>query len=321
MNYPKYYIGPMSKNIVDAILEYCSETGNKIGLIPSRRQVECDGGYVNNWTTENFSKYANKLLIKRDHSGPSQGYTDDDGFNSLSYDCKHLDMIHIDPWKKYPTYEEGLHWTVKMIKFCYNKNPNIEFEVGTEESIRKFTTIEIDILLTDLELTLTQQEYTQIKYVVIQSGTSLKGTSNTGDYDKDRLLSMIKIAKKHSLLSKEHNGDYIPTNLIKEKFSLGLDAINIAPEFGLIETQTYLDSGIDIDKFYNICYDSMRWEKWVSQDFIPEKNKEELIKICGHYVLSNPKFLEIKPNIDREIKDNVKNKLSELIKDTGAPHE
>ena len=65
----------------------------------------------------------------------------------------------------------------------------------------------------------------------------------------------------------------------------------------------------------------MRWEKWVSQDFIPEKNKEELIKICGHYVLSNPKFLEIKPNIDREIKDNVKNKLSELIKDTGAPHE
>ena len=47
---------------VDAILEYCSETGNKIGLIPSRRQVEYDGGYVNNWTTETFSKYANKLL-------------------------------------------------------------------------------------------------------------------------------------------------------------------------------------------------------------------------------------------------------------------
>ena len=57
MIYPKYYIGPMSQNIVDAIIEFCDETNNKIGLIPSRRQVEWDGGYVNNWTTEIFSKY------------------------------------------------------------------------------------------------------------------------------------------------------------------------------------------------------------------------------------------------------------------------
>tara|TARA_R110002096_G_C14639352_1_gene725453 strand:+ start:2327 stop:3283 length:957 start_codon:yes stop_codon:yes gene_type:complete len=314
--YPKYYIGPMSKNVVDAILEFSFETGHKIGFIPSRRQVEYSGGYVNNWTTVEFAEHVKgKALIKRDHSGPGQGYTDDDGYESLKYDCENLDMIHIDPWKQYPAYEEGLQWTVDMIKFCHKQNPDIEFEVGTEESIRKFETQEIDTLLTDLKLYLTQQEYRQIKYIVIQSGTSLKGNSNTGDYDRDRLLLMINVAKKHSLLCKEHNGDYIPTNLIKEKFNLGLDAINIAPEFGLIETQSYLDSAIDIDKFYNICNDSMRWRKWVSSDFIPENNKKELIRICGHYVLSNPKFLEIKPNIDREIKNNIKNKLYELIKD------
>ena len=49
---PKFYIGPMSLNVVDSILEYTQETGNQIGLIPSRRQVEWNGGYVNNWTTE-----------------------------------------------------------------------------------------------------------------------------------------------------------------------------------------------------------------------------------------------------------------------------
>ena len=105
--YPKYYIGPMSKNIVDAIIEFFNETGNEIGLIPSRRQVEWDGGYVNNWNTEEFSKYSNKLLLKRDHAGPGQGYYEDDGFLSLENDCKYLDMIHIDPWKKYPKYENG----------------------------------------------------------------------------------------------------------------------------------------------------------------------------------------------------------------------
>ena len=64
--YPKYYIGPMTKNVVDAIIEFCDETNNNIGLIPSRRQVEFDGGYVNNWKTKDFTEYVNgKLLIKR----------------------------------------------------------------------------------------------------------------------------------------------------------------------------------------------------------------------------------------------------------------
>ena len=310
MIYPKYYIGPMSQNIVDAIIKFCDETNNKIGLIPSRRQVEWGGGYVNNWTTETFSKYTDKLILKRDHSGPGQGYTDDDGFKSLEYDCKYLNMIHIDPWKKYPSYEEGLNWTLKMIKFCYNKNPNIEFEVGTEESIRRFSPTDIDILLTDLKLNLTNKEFNQIKYAVIQSGTSLKETTNTGEYDKYRLTSMIQVVKNHNLLSKEHNGDYIPANLIKEKMKLGLDAINIAPEFGLIETQTYIDNGIDIDKFWKICFNSKRWEKWVSSDFDPYTQKLDLIKICGHYVLSTPEFLKIKPNVDNIIKSNIKNKLN-----------
>ena len=314
MIYPKYYIGPMSQNIVDAIIEFCDETNNKIGLIPSRRQVEWDGGYVNNWTTEIFSKYTDKLILKRDHSGPGQGYTDDDGFKSLEYDCKYLNMIHIDPWKKYPTYEEGLTWTLKMIKFCYNKNPNIEFEVGTEESIRRFSPTDIDILLTDLKLNLTNKEFNQIKYAVIQSGTSLKETTNTGEYDKDRLVSMIKIVKKHDLLSKEHNGDYISVELIKEKMNLGLDAINIAPEFGLIETLSYVHEGINIDKFWKICYDSKRWEKWVDNNFDPYTQKLDLIKICGHYVLSTPEFLKIKPNVDNIIKSNIKNKLNELYR-------
>ena len=313
-NYPKFYIGPMSLNVVDSILEYTQETGNQIGLIPSRRQVEWNGGYVNNWTTEIFSKYANKLVLKRDHAGPGQGYKDDDGFKSLEYDCKYLNMIHIDPWKKYSSYEEGLTWTLKMIKFCYNENPNIEFEVGTEESIRKFNAKDIDILLTDLRLNLTNKEFNQIKYAVIQSGTSLKENTNTGEYDKNKLISMIEIVKNHNLLSKEHNGDYIPVSLIKEKMDLGLDAINIAPEFGLIETQAYINyfDYSNINKFWKICYDSKRWEKWVDDNFDPYTQKLDLIKICGHYVLSDPEFLKIKPNIDNKIKTNIKNKLYEL---------
>ena len=316
----RYFIGPMSKNIVDAILEFCEETKNEIALIPSRRQVEWDGGYVNNWTTKEFSTHALPLTLQRDHAGPGQGATDDDGYESLKHDCEYLDLIHIDPWKKYPVFADGLEETIKMIKYCYKLNPEIQYEVGTEEAIRRFEPYELADLMHQLQHRLPLEVYKQIKYLVIQSGTSLKGTNQTGTYDSERLKEMIGVCKQFNILSKEHNGDYIPVSVIHEKFDLGLDAINIAPEFGLIETQTYLDEiGSDekmFDHFWQICYDSKKWVKWVNPGFDPYYNKKELVKICGHYVLSHPEFLsKIKaqfPNIDQEIKNNIKNKLKEL---------
>ena len=315
----KYFIGPMSKNIVDAIVEFCANTGNTIAFIPSRRQVEWDGGYVNNWTTEEFSKYVTTLPLQRDHSGPGQGNNDDDGLESLAHDAKYFQLIHIDPWKKYPGYVDGLEQTIKMIKFALEINPQLIFEVGTEEAIRPFEADELNQLVIDLWAALPKETYKQIKYLVIQSGTSLKGTNQTGNYDAERLKEMVKVAQRHDLISKEHNGDYIPVETIKEKFDLGLDCINIAPEFGLIETQTYLDEIKDskiFDRFWQICYDSKKWVKWVSPSFDPYYNKEQLIKICGHYVLSYPEFIsEIKsqfPGIDEKIKLNVTRKLNQL---------
>lgn len=320
---PKYFIGPMSKNVVDTIIEFCNKTNNNIGLIPSRRQVEWNGGYVNEWTTKEFSEYikskTDKILLVRDHSGPKQGQSEDDGYFSLSEDCKYLDLIHIDPWKKYSAFNLGLGETIKMIEYCYDLNPDIRYEVGTEEAIRRFEPYELDTLVNQLKSRLSPEIYNQIQYLVIQSGTSLKGTNQTGNYDATRLKEMIEVCKHHNLISKEHNGDYIPVSVIKEKFDLGLKSINIAPEFGLIETQTYLDNIKEdaiFNEYWKICYESKKWEKWVNKDFDPIINKEELIKICGHYVLSDFRFLtNIKshfPNIDQQIKNNIKNKLEEL---------
>lgn len=318
----KYFIGPMSKNVVDSILEFTQETGNKIAFIPSRRQIEYNGGYVNNWTTAEFKKYVGESLIVRDHSGAEQGYTSDDGYDSLREDCKYFDVIHIDPWKKYQIFEDGLTETINMIKFCHDLNENIQFEVGTEQSIRYFSPEELYRFVSELKIRLSESEFNQIKYLVIQSGTALKGNVNTGSYDKERLLSMISVCKSFNLISKEHNGDYIPVSLIREKFDLGLDSINIAPEFGLIETNTYLDyfeknTRLDLEEvFFQICLDSGRWQKWVDKDFIPEENKRQLIRICGHYVLTTEEFMKkIKSqisDIDLTIKNKIKNKLFEL---------
>tara|TARA_Y100000361_G_C11144552_1_gene337209 strand:- start:361 stop:1281 length:921 start_codon:yes stop_codon:yes gene_type:complete len=305
----KYFIGPMSKNVVDAIIDF-----GGIGFIPSRRQVEYNGGYVNNWTTKEFSNYVNgRAVIQRDHGGAGQGYIDDDGKESFKNDAIFFDLIHVDPWKKYSNFIEGVEETISNMIFIHNINPKIKFEVGTEEAIRRFSVDELNLLLNKLsELPF----FDNIEYAVVQSGVGLDlgNQINTGSYNPKRLERMIEVCKKYNVKSKEHNGDYLDEQDYKDRFDLGLDSINIAPEFGQIETLCYLEEmKDDIEDYYQICYDSKRWVKWVDENFIPENNKKELIKICGHYVFSDDKFLNIKPNIDNKIKKTIKDKLSLLV--------
>jgi len=325
---PKFFIGPMSKNIVDTIIDFCNKNNTSIGLIPSRRQVEFNGGYVNNWKTSEFTDYVrsktNHVLLVRDHSGPGQGQFEDDGYESLTEDCKFFDIIHIDPWKKYPSFNLGLKETIRMIEHCYELNPNLQYEIGTEEAIRRFEPYELEELIIQLKDKLGPIIFDKIKYLVIQSGTSLKETTQTGEYDKDRLIDMVRVSRKYGLISKEHNGDYLPIDLIKEKFNYGLDSINIAPEFGVIETKVVLDEIVKnsqndlFEKFYSICYDSKKWVKWVDKNFKPENNKKDLILISGHYVISNDSFISLKKqldnNIDYKIKNQIEDKLIKMYK-------
>ena len=60
-------IGPMSVNCVDVSIDIADEYNIPLMLIASRRQVDTKffgGGYVNNWSTEEFSKYVKKKSKK-----------------------------------------------------------------------------------------------------------------------------------------------------------------------------------------------------------------------------------------------------------------
>jgi hypothetical protein len=311
----------MSKNVVDSVIEFSA--GEHMVFIPSRRQIEWNGGYVNNWTTKEFVRYVKSknpnILIERDHGGPGQGTIDDDGIESMKHDARYMDIIHIDPWKKYPQFEDGLQWTIDLITMCYEINPEIVYEIATEEGIRKFEVDELDRLVNELKTRLDSHVFSKIKYLVIQCGTRLTEKSNTGVFDEQRLRSMIELAKKHNLIAKEHNGDWISNEVVQSKSKYGLECINIAPEFGEIETRVILDriknDEILFEKFFNICYCLKKWEKWVTQTFKPLENKEQVILIAGHYVFTDPEFIIMKNkllNIDSEIRCRIIDKLKTL---------
>ena len=308
----------MTKNVVDSIIEFCNKYDSNIGFIPSRRQIDYNGGYVG-WNTREFINYVkektNKIIIERDHSGISQGEYYDNGVLSQYYDALYdIDIIHIDPWKKYKNYEDGLQETIDNIKFIDSMRCKCLFEVGTEESIRKFEVDEFENFLKNLHDRLEERIFSKIQYAVVQSGTRLMETKNVGIQDLDRLKKMVDICKKYDILSKEHNGDYLSDIQIKQKFDIGLDSINIAPEFGVFETKLILNYIMEnnelIEQIFYICYKSNTWKKWVNNDFNPHENKIKLIDICGHYV--NKEIKKISKIDDNFIKKEIILKLEKM---------
>jgi len=316
----KYYLGPMSLNIVDCINKINNENEKCIiGLIPSRRQVEYNGGYVNNWTTQQFSYYVKQnckyTTLQRDHGGRLQGNSIDDGKESYLQDIKNgFNIIHIDPWKSADNIKDGCIKTVDDINYCLSLNKDIRFEIGTEEAIYPYDENDLEFILNYLKQNL-NHNYHSIEYAVVQGGTKLKDSTNIGDYNLSKLKNMCDIANNYGLKSKEHNGDYLTKQQIDAKFEKGLSAINIAPEFGVEETKILLSlmNKQQVEQFYNICFESKKWTKWVSNNF-DLTNKEELIKVCGHYNFTS-EFISkfVTPDMNSYIKNILKNKILEKI--------
>jgi fructose/tagatose bisphosphate aldolase len=321
----KLFLGPVSINTIDATIEFAENNNIELGLIPSRRQIDYDGGYVGDFNSQSFSKYVkdrtSKVKIFRDHGGESQGKSiKEDTFMSFYTDCTHFDFIHLDPFLKYKDINTAAQKTSEYLKFCDFVNPSIRYEVGTEQALREISTDELEEFILILNKSLTVEQFSKVKYLVIQCGTKLKNGKNIGAYDKNKLKDMLAVAKRYGLISKEHNGDYQEANIIKEKFNLGLDCINIAPELGVIESSTIIEelNPNSMSILFQQCLNSGKWKKWVSDDFDPHKNKIELIKICGHYIYSSEEFKQFKKQnlsdvIDFTVKNKIKNKIAEII--------
>ncbi len=317
----KVCIGPMTKYVVDAVIEFANEKNVAIGFIPSRRQIDLDQGYTS-WTTQSFSKYVrsktNNIFIERDHGGSNQGTNPDSGFASFTVDAKYFDIIHIDVWKQHTDLYKCIDKTIEFINYIYIKNPDIFYEIGTEQAIKRIDPWELDILLKKLKERLSPEKFDNILYVVVQSGTKLFKNTNIGVYNKENLKESIDVVKKYNKLSKCHNGDYLTFEQIHDKFNIGLDCINIAPEFGSMMSDVLLNvfNKYEMETLFNSCLNSGTWKKWVSPDYDPKQNPEELIKICGHYVVNNDEIKAIiskYPRIYGMVKEMVYYKLSGIL--------
>jgi tagatose-1,6-bisphosphate aldolase non-catalytic subunit AgaZ/GatZ len=273
-------IGPMSKNCVDASIELAEQYSVPLMLIASRRQIESEkngGGYVENWTTENFAEYVqnkdinNNIILARDHGGPWQNEVEvtqnmnlkdamKSAKNSYATDIDScFQILHIDPsidiYSK-PNNDQILERVFELIEFCWayarNKNKNISFEIGTEEqSGGNNSKEELEYTLEKMREFCDKNNIPFPTFIVVQAGTKVMETQNVGSFDSPIRISnelppeiqvpqMINICNRYGIFMKEHNTDYLSTESLRWQPRLGIHSANVAPEFGVAETKAFI---------------------------------------------------------------------------------
>lgn len=338
-------VGPMSVNCVDATIELANEHEVPILMIASRRQIdsaEFGGGYVNNWTTEDFARYVTdkdkkgKILLARDHGGPWQSIKEkeeklglrramDSAKSSYRADiAAGFQVLHIDPSVDIhgsPDVDEVLDRVFDLYEFCWSQaqqaRQEIIFEVGTEEQSGSTNSQdELDYTLNAIKKFCTQNKIPQPAFVVIQCGTRVMEMRNVGSFDSPirianeipteiQLPKMIEICNRHGIFMKEHNTDYLSDEGLQWHPRLGIHAANVAPEFGVAETNALVNvlekNGLAklAERFLKIAYDSNKWDKWMLDNTTATDRDRSLI--AGHYVFSKQDVKELKIEAAKEL--------------------
>jgi hypothetical protein len=348
-------IGPMSRNCVDATIEISDEHDIPLMLIASRRQIDSDdfgGGYVENWTTSDFANYVKKndkrgnIILARDHGGPWQNNIEKDKKMSLSDAMESaknsyradimagLEVIHIDPSVDNPEVEESLDRIFELLSFCWetaiSSNNEIIFEIGTEEQSGSTNTPEeLDYTLKRVSEFCASSKIPYPTFVVIQSGTRVMEMRNVGSFESPVRIAdelpieiqvpiMVDICETNDIMMKAHNSDYLSDEALRWHPRLGIHAINVAPEYGVIESleleKILKESKLHslLDKFYEISFKSNKWDKWMLRDTKATDRDRSII--AGHYIFAKDEFVDLKKEIENKLKFDC-GQLDKLLKD------
>jgi D-tagatose-1,6-bisphosphate aldolase subunit GatZ/KbaZ len=342
-------IGPMSRTLIKASMILAKEKDFPLMFIASRNQVdakELGGGYVCDWDQKGFASaiaevakevdFSGLYYLCRDHGGPWQRDNERNahlteseamelGKQSYLADLENgFDLLHIDPTKdpyvvgKSISMDVVIKRTIELIEYVEEqrkarKLPPVSYEVGTEETNGGFTSQDsYELFIKTLTGELENRSLPLPSFIVGQTGTLTRLTENVGKFDATTSKKLAEIAKKYQVGLKEHNGDYLDEAILLEHPALGITAMNVAPEFGTVETQAYLklivveknlheqgmiEAKSNLEKvLQEEAIKSGRWKKWMIGDKA-NLNLEEILQdqklayliteISGHYTFNN----------------------------------
>lgn len=280
-----------------------------------------------------------RVLLARDHGGPWQHPQElercqniGDAMESakLSY-LRDLEagfqMLHIDPvvnaGEETPSIEWVLDKVFELYAYCMDlaksMGREILIELGTEEQQRSpiADPRALEALIDSVLVFCSEHAYAPPAFMVVQTGTKVVGRRNIGDFpssyedihaytSRHRLGEIVSLCEQRNVMIKEHNADYLTDTSLMLHPQIGIHSVNVAPEFGVTETGALLAimAKLSLDRlrddFIEIAVSSGKWEKWI----LPGEQVSDFEKamICGHYVFSDERVVEIKRAVDTHYK-------------------
>jgi hypothetical protein len=326
----------MSLNTVDALVRIAYRHQRTLMIVASRGQVECadqGGGYVEHWSTEAFTNYvrrrdpANLLRVCRDHGGPWQHPAETtanldesqamaSSLASLRVDIEAgMDLLHLDTSRegeREADFDSALRRLLVLYgecqEFAQADGRRVAFEVGLERQGRNADDPrEFRGKLECIVDRLVRDALPLPTFVVAQTGTRVVASENRGALVDEPALVGVAINKlaetcwARGLALKVHNADYLSEPALRALIANGADAINVAPEFGVIETREFLalldrlGLAQEREDFLQLAHESGAWRKWFDYD----ASDLECAVVAGHYVFATDEFREIKQRADR----------------------
>lgn len=346
-------IGPMSRATVDAAIEVAYTDSLQVMLIASRRQIESEvqgGGYVEGWTTREFAQYVrrndpeHRIRLCRDHGGPWQHPADstpgrsvtdvvESAFQSMKEDVDlGFSLIHIDTSLERGAPASFVDSVSRLLDLYGGVHAHatatgraVDFEIGFEvQSVGVADPLEFsDALVTVLE-SLQLRSLPLPRYVVAQTGTKVAGARNIGEIQDSQKFEealagvrlLAHICHSNGVELKAHNMDYLSPHLVQEIAASGVDAANVAPEFGVLETDFLLSEfetyglAAQRDEFIDIAVSSGRWKSWSDGS---RESRQSLARLSGHYVFAHPRVRALRRALNHAALDSGQPSLDENL--------
>lgn len=302
----------MSADLVDVCLSYSKIHNHPIMIIASRNQVDADSGYA--FTTRDLVAHINNhddyrpdlVLLCRDHCGPyfsdlDQGLSLDAAmmrcYNTIKADIESgFDIIHVDVSRVPPDRQEQC--SHDLFKYALALDSEIMFEYGTEDNSIENLHSAADAMTH--QISIANHYSNNVKFIVSRTGSLVKH-KQVGFFDSINNSYMAEAIHNAGYLFKEHNADYLNRSQINLRRDTGIDAVNIAPQLGSIQSEIIYSLAREnpmLGKFIDTVIDSGYWRKWCPEDILDTKTR---FVSSAHYSFGTQSYENLRQTIDTAV--------------------
>lgn len=246
-------------------------------IVASRRQVDVDGGYTG-YNQSDLVKVVHAASggvthVIRDHGGPLQGGTADDGIDSLEYDVRsRFDGLHLDVCELPKNQQKE-----QLLYLARRFGRQIDIEVGGEHDSQSWNDELLDVVV---------HEGIVPRYAVVGAGTYVWADKQYGSlYHTSSFQYLTRHPRDYHIPTKAHNMDFVGN---RKAYDSMINAYNLAPELGMVEVSAILQM-MNYDSVCSLllyAYESELWRRWFHDD---EGTWNERAQCAVRYLLEDEK--------------------------------